>query len=259
MKNLAIEQQQCFYELLSDCTTYQPHEHKYLKQNIGYALYGPPKDNKDTESNVYCNAENQSEDSDIADAVDYKDTALAVINKIYEKICEFTIGTNSDKPIYFAIIYNVAICPKDKSFQAISIPIFKIWREKKIKEKKTGRGIYVSANQDQCEIWYIDTTGRIYKDWTDYKTKNNLFKCTMVLPKDGLYQPDPSCPITEDYSTVLLEIMDSPACSLETLICNGVDTASTLTGAGAVAVSVASLVTPLAPVVIIGGILLLNF
>ncbi|XP_014472060.1 PREDICTED: uncharacterized protein LOC106743067 [Dinoponera quadriceps] len=277
MKSLAIEQQQCFYEHLCDCMKYQFDEHKYLKQNIGYACYGPPNnENTDAiESNVHYNTENQNEDADITDTVDYNDKAKAVIDKIYHKICEYTIGTNCNEPIYFTIIYNVVVCSKpkkskeeideteerdDKGFVVIPIPIFKIWRKKEIKgtEKKAKKEKEAAKKllktDEEYEIWYIDTTGRIYKDWADYKTNNNLFECTMVLPKDGLYQPDPSCPITEDYSTVWLEIMDSPACSLASQICSGVDIASAITGTGAAVLGVASLFTPLAPVVAVTGL-----
>ncbi|XP_032675401.1 uncharacterized protein LOC116846092 [Odontomachus brunneus] len=246
MKNLAVEQQQCFYELLCDCMTYELDEHKYLKQNIGYALYGPPNTGENaTNSNVYCNTENQSEDADITDAIVYKNTTI--IDKIYEKIYEYTVKVNADKPIYFAIIYNIVVCPKlkeeDTNFVVIPIPIFKIWRSKKTDTTKKEKA---ATNLIKTDEIYIDTSGRVYKDWADYKTTNNLFKCIknlitnlktdeiyiwyidtsgrvykdykinlfkciMVLPKDGLYQADPSCPITEDYSTVWLEIMESPA------------------------------------------------
>ncbi|XP_032688698.1 uncharacterized protein LOC116852435 isoform X2 [Odontomachus brunneus] len=267
MKNLAIEQQQCFYELFCDCLTYESNEHKYLKQNIGYALYGPPNtDENATNSNVSCNTENQSEDADITDAIVYKDTTL--INKIYEKIHEYTTKVDPDKPIYSAIIYNIVVCPKkeeDAKFVVIPIPIFKIWRYKKTdttlfwsKKTDTTKKEETTTNlikTDEYEIWYIDTSGRVYKDWTDYQTNNNLFKCTMVLPKDGLYQADPSCPITEDYSTVWLEIMESPACSLGAQIRSGVDIASTITGTGAFAIGAATLVTPIAPVVATAGVI----
>ncbi|EFN78144.1 hypothetical protein EAI_08116 [Harpegnathos saltator] len=286
MKDLAIEQQQCFYELLCDCMIYQPGEHKYLKQNIGYALFGPPNNNENTnenKTNVYCNKENHSkdkdhnEDEDVTDAVDYKDDAKALIHKIYCKILEYTIETDYDKPIYCGIIYNVVICHKlkkpkkskeiesntedNENLTAISvqpIPIFKTWKfimnkEKSVEKKKEATEKSTKANEEY-KIWYIDTTGRVYENWADYKTNNNLFECTMVLPKDGTYQPDPSCPITEDYSTVWLEIMDSPACSLAAKVRNGMDIASTVTGAGALTVGVASLFTPLAPVVVVGGV-----
>lgn len=279
MKNLAIEQQQCFYELLPECIEYQFNEHKFLRQNIGYAIYGLPEYwLSDYMSNK--KLENITDiDADIADTIKYDEKAKKVIDIIYNKICECTIGTNKTRPIYFGIIYNVIFAPKmninlkekkevkekinketkiketvkeeEKEPTISSIPIFTIRRNisKKFDTSKSSK----IENKADYEIWYIDTCGRVYKSWIDYVENNNLPKCTMILPKDGFYQADISYPITEDYSTVWLEITESPACKWTSIICNRVDVVSGIAGLSTVGLGVASLFTPLAPITIMTG------
>ncbi|GAB1866187.1 DUF4781 domain-containing protein [Camponotus japonicus] len=299
MKNLAIEQQQCFYELLPECTEYKFDEHKILKQNIGYAIYGLPTSNEN-ESTIESNKKSEDSsdtDADIVDTINYDEKAKNVIDTLYNKIREYTIGTNNtqqEKKIYFGIIYNVIFPPKmnvnpkeekevkkeenketnteikepvkveeEKEFPISTIPIFTIRRN--IEEKSILKSLTTlkslkqeentkTENKADYEIWYIDIGGRVYKSWIDYVENNNLPKCTMVLPKDGLYQADVSYPVTEDYSTVWLEIRESPACTLTSTICNGVDIASGIAGLGATGLCVAGMFTPLAPIAVITGL-----
>ncbi|XP_011252354.2 uncharacterized protein LOC105248951 [Camponotus floridanus] len=291
MKNFAIEQQQCFYELLLECTAYKSDEHEILKKNIGYAIYGLPTSNEN-ESTIESNKKSEDSsdiDANIVDTINYDEKAKKVIDILYNKICKYTIGTNMTQPIYFGIIYNVIFSPKinvnpkeekevkkeenketnkkteikepvkeeEKEFPVLSIPIFTIRRN--IEEKSTLKNLkqeenIKTENKADYEIWYIDIGGRVYKSWRDYVENNNLPKCTMVLPKDGLYQADVSYPVTEDYSTVWVEIIESPACTLASAICNGVDIVSSIAGLGVAGLSAVGMVTPLAPVVVITGI-----
>ncbi|XP_011647532.1 uncharacterized protein LOC105433789 [Pogonomyrmex barbatus] len=299
MKTLAVEQQQCLYELLPDCTIYKCDEHKYLKQNIGYAIYGPPKEteNADTTQNSDCfyKTENPNDidttDTDATDTVDYNEDAKNLIDKIYNKICSCTVEIDNSEPIYFGIIYNMIFrlktntstktetskkkeikkevkkkteedvkeeVKKDELLIVSPIPIFvirkSIQKKSDTKNPKSVKQENTSTTEIQYETWYIDLGGRVYKSWTDYIENNNLPKCTMVLPKDGFYQANPDYPVTEDYSTVWLDIIDSPACSLATKICNGIDIASSIVGLGTAGLSVAALFTPLAPVVAVTGL-----
>lgn len=286
MKDLAVEQQQCFYELLPECTEYKFDEHKILRQNIGYAIYGSMSN--DNESTTESNKKSEDlSDTDVVDAINYDEKAKNVIETIYNKICKYTIGTDNTQPIYFGIIYNVIFAPninvnpkKEKEVKneenketnieikepvkeeeeresLISyIPIFTIRRN--IQEKSTltsseQEGNTKSENKANYEIWYIDIGGRVYKSWTDYVENNNLPKCTMVLPKDGCYQADVSYPVTEDYSTVWLEIRESPACTWTSAICNGMDIVSGIAALGTTGLCVAGMFTPLAPVAIVTG------
>lgn len=285
MKTLAKEQQQYLNDFLPEYLIYNIAEHKILKQNIGYAFFGPPKNTKNAdaiENNCYYKTEDLS--TDVVDIVDYDEKAKKIIDKMYDKI-RTCVGTDS-KLIYCGIIYNMIFRPKknvkksqkkeeknkevkteeekkDEELLIVSpVPIFKIRKSIQKKSTKTTK----SAEQENAaepvetlyETWYIDSNARVYKNWTDYIKNNNLPACTMVLPKDGFYQPDPIYPITEDYSTVWLEITESPACTWKAKILNGMDIASNVVGFGTVGLSVASMFTPLAPVVVISGKLSYN-
>jgi len=296
--------QQCYYECLPDCTKYEPNEHKYLIQNIGYAI-GTPKNENDIkkenettekekcdtstkenksestrESNDYSKLENSNNaDADIADIINYNDEKL-IIDKIYKKICECVIEQNNSQSIYCGIIYNVIISKKninskkkdqpkqqadnkkeneiektditEKNNLPISnCPIFTIRKniQKQSNTTETAKQEVLTNNEMSYETWYLDTSARVYKNWSDYKNCNTIPECIMILPKDGCYQADKRQPITEDYSTVWLEIIDSPACSLQKKLCNGLDIASTVVGIGGIGLSIASMFTPIGPVV----------
>lgn len=285
MKIFAEEQQQCLYELLPDCTEYKSDERKYLKQNIGYAIYGSPEKTKEektkeekttdaTENNsCYYKTENLN-DTDAADTVSYDEKAKAVINKIYDQICKYTIEIDDSEPIYVGTIYNMIFRPKtnikseekevkkkaekktnikedEKELLIVSpIPIFTLRKNIQKKFKATTSTNVIEA---QYETWYIDLNARVYKNWADYTENNNLPECTMVLPKNGSYQANPAYPYTEDYSTVWLEIMDSPACSWKTKLCNGIDIVSSVIGFGTLGLGVVSMFTPLGPVVAVSS------
>ncbi|KAM0728469.1 hypothetical protein ACS0PU_005251 [Formica fusca] len=283
MESLAVEQQQRFYELLPDCIEYKFDEHKYLRQNIGYAIYGLPISNSSITENISCYwkpEDSNDTNADIADTVNYDEKARSVIDIIYNKIRECTIGNNNTQPIYFGIIYNIIFRPKmnvglkkkevkkkkteesvkeeEKESAVLPIPIFKVRRNiqkrsdnVKRSEQKENTKMEVEADYG---IWYIDICGRVYKSWADYIENNNLPKCTMVVPKDGFYQANLSYPITEDYSTVWLEVIDSPACTWTTRICSGMDVISSITGFGTAGLCVASLFTSLAPAAVITGL-----
>lgn len=296
MKSLAVEQQQYFYEFLPDFIEYKFNEHKYLRQNIGCAIYGLPMSNENaskenTENIISCSwkpEHSNDTDADITDTVNYDEKAKNVIDIIYNKICEYIIENNDTQPIYFGIIYNIIFCPKmnvqlkkkeveketktktevresekeeeEKEFAVSPIPIFKIRRniQKKsdtVKNSKQKENTKTEIEADY-EIWYIDICGRVYENWADYIENNNLPPCTMVVPKDGVYQADLSYPVTEDNSIVWLEVIDSPACALTTRICNGMDIVSIIAGVGTAGLGVLSLFTPLAPAAIITGKLL---
>ncbi|XP_067207693.1 uncharacterized protein [Linepithema humile] len=298
MKSIAVEQQQCFYELLPDCTIYEKSdinprkdEHKYLKQNIGYALFGPPTKNeeemkKEENSIVACYGKTKdpnNTEADITDAVGYDEKAENAIRKIYEKICEcLNITDDSFEPIYFGVIYNVIVYfnsnvskgknkekekkevkeetkketeaevkkeVKEEEVSVVPVPIFKIFKSKKSTQETVDKAKKpILTKSEDCETLYIDSNARVYESWSDYVENNTLQECTMVLPKDGFYQPNPDYPIEEDYSTVWIEIMDSPACTTSKKVLTSVDLVSTAVGIGALGLSIAGLFTPLAPV-----------
>lgn len=266
---------------------FHPDEHKYLKQNIGNAIYGPPQQANfnninATETNGGKNKRYRTKklnvDANIIDIEDYDEKAKNVINIIYSKICEHAVENDCTKTIYISIIYNViyklakeadekkeekdeTTAEKDEVNEdvklplVIAIPIFKIWKTvlnkteiELAKEMETDGSLTLSYEKS-----YLDIGGRVYKSWIDYLQNNKLPECIMVVPKDGWYQADPSYEVTENSSTVWLEFIDSPACALTERLCHTMDIVSNFVGASIIGLNIAALFTPLAPAVALTG------
>lgn len=269
MLRIAEVQQQEYYELLAEWTLYEEDKYKYLRQNIGFAIYGPASEDKTADVVLY--KDKITNNYDLVETFYYSKKAKSTIDIIYNKILEFgeenikagTEKKSNTKGVYYGVIFNVIFRPKNNS---VNVPTSK--KESNSKEASTSKGKSTSKEENeinicltpifkikcsQCkeqQIWYIDMNGRVYKSWTDYKENNTLPPCTMVLPKDGFYQPDTTYEITEKYSTVWLEIVDSPACNPINTFLNVADTASSVISVAGVALGVASLFTPVGPVVL---------
>ncbi|XP_076656620.1 uncharacterized protein LOC143361251 [Halictus rubicundus] len=255
---VAEYQHQEYYELLPDWTKYHKDEYKYLKQNIGFSIYGPPKqsttsDESEKQVVLYNNETVNDGGRNVTDAVCYKPDAQAVIDKIFDQIRNFGDGSIEKEFIYYGIIFNIMLPIKSKSLKkeelyARPTPVFKIRRLKSGTSETSASTS--KAEPISYETWYIDIGGRVYKTWSDYKTSNTLPKCRMVLPKDGFYQPNRLYEITENSSRVWLEVDDSPACATKEAILHGIDIAANVTGAIGLGLGVAALFTPAAPVVL---------
>lgn len=252
MLGIAKVQQQEYYELLAEWTLYEEDEYKYLRQNIGFAIYGPASEDETADVVLY-NKDKVTNNYDLVETFYYSKKAKKTIDIIYDKILQFgeenikagTEEKSNTKGVYYGVIFNVIFHPKNNS---VNVPTLKEENEINICLTPIFKIKYSQCKEQQ--IWYIDMNGRIYKSWTDYKDNNTLPPCTMVLPKDGFYQPDATYEITEKYSTVWLEIVESPACKPINTFLNVADTASSVISAAGVVLGVASLFTPIGPVVL---------
>ena len=249
MTKLATKYQQNYYELLPDWFQYSPDEYQYIKQNIGFGLFGPSQadESKHGSASQEISPSEINDGTDIFSRVVYNTQSCKIIDTIYQKI--ITYGTEDQTgPIHVGIIYNVTLnhtvvkkpqknatnsCSKESN-EVYPNAVFKIMRLN--------------------STWYIDDGGRIYKSWQDYLSNNKLPKCTMVVPKDGVYQCNPYYKITEQSSTVWIEVKDSPACAIRNRILNVCDNVSNAVTVGAfVGLGVTSLVTPVLPVLAAAG------
>lgn len=246
VENANLRQQE-YYEMLPLLTKYDKIEYKYLWQNIGFAIFGPPMEDEggSVKAQDSCTI---TDDHDVMQAVQYVPEAKKVIDHVYGQVVKFGEGVVEKDKIYYGQIFNMtfrtknASVEKDKSkdggqnkeldAEIQQIPIFKILRQIKY----------------GTEIWFIDVRGRVYKSWIDYLTNNTLPKCTMVVPKDGIYEPNNNYEITEEYSKVWTVVLESPACQSVHQVLNIVDGVSNVTGVVGLGLCVASLFTPVAPV-----------
>ncbi|CAD1473121.1 unnamed protein product, partial [Heterotrigona itama] len=230
-------------------TKYTKDEYKYLKQNIGFAISGPPSEKTDV---ALCKTNNQH----YSTIFNYLPGITEVIDIIYNKILEFgeiDIKTKTyTKGVYYGLIYIITFHTKESSVTKKSVTEERKINEKENKINMNLRPIFKikSSKSEDEQTWYIDMEGRVYKSWKQYKENNTLPACTMVLPKNGFYQPDENFEITEEYSTVWLEILDSPACSTMQTVLNLGDTASTILGVAGLGLGIASMLTPVGPVVL---------
>ena len=255
LTKLATKYQQNFYELLPDWFQYSPDEYSYIKQNIGFGLFGPSQvdENKQGSAGQENCPSTINDGADIFSRVVYDKESCKIIDTIYKKIIMY--GTeDKSSPIHVGIIYNVTLnhtvvkksqknatnsC-NEESNEVYPIAVFKIMRLN--------------------STWYIDNEGRIYKSWEDYLKNNKLPKCTMIVPKDGVYQCNPYYRITQQSSTVWIEVKDSPACAVRNKILNVCDNVSNVVTVGTfVGLGVTSLVTPVLPVLVVaGGVTIVN-
>jgi hypothetical protein len=83
-------------------------------------------------------------------------------------------------------------------------------------------GLFPQATSlDQCLNQFVDSSCRVYKDWDDFLTNNQLPECTYCYPIEGVYSGD-------ENDNVLLKFGKTPACKITNRVCSALDTASTV-------------------------------
>lgn len=246
---LAGNYQQYYYEMLPDWFEYGPEDYTFIKQKIGYAIFGPPQIDRAAEAqfNLATASSGDQKDNLLFNRVVYDTRMCKVIDLIYKQIIQY--GGKAQDKIYIGIIYNVLFLhtaprkaakgakeAEDLTNGLCLMPVIKLRKE----------------DYPEC---YIDNNGRVYKSWADYVQNNTLPKCTMILPKCGLYQSNPEYKVAECYSTVWLEVIDSPACSIKRKVLQSIDVgANAVSICTALGLGIASLVTPIGPVAVTAGL-----
>lgn len=200
-------------------------------------MYGPPQYEKvveDDEDGVYIYDE---------------PGASKLIDTIYDKILEHGTQLTDEKEVLCSILYtcvydesSLPTCEIDRLQELVFVkPVFKL--QKNIKKK----------NNVEFQTWYVDTDARVYKDWKDYLKNNNLPTCTMVAPKDGIYQADLKEIWSDKTSNVWVECLNI---NTTRKITSAVDVASTLVNVGCVGIGIAAIFNPISAPVAIAGIYL---
>lgn len=245
---LGTKCQQNYYELLPDWFEYDSTNYNYIRHQVGYALFGHPQINQNKKDPTACTVPNT--EYDIFDSIIYDKNSCRIIDKIYQQIIKYGRKHN-DCTIYLGIIYNMIVFhqksqktskeadskPNEQISEINATPVFKI-------------------KKDINTVWYIDKEGRIYKNWKDYLTNNRLPKCTMILPKDGIYQCDPHHEVSKYTSMVWIETLDSPACAISNSIISALDiAANTVAVSAGIGLGVATLVTPVGPALLTAGLI----
>ena len=126
-------------------------ETQYLQVKIAFALFGPPTD--DSAENV--------EDAYSSEQRKRAKETMDIILKIYK-----------DSPVTKLRVGFIMIsCKQDKN--EFALPIF---------------SVYVGTDKDGKDLRkFVDTQGRTYKDWDDWKNNNVLPKLQYAYPKFGYF------------------------------------------------------------------------
>lgn len=80
---------------------------------------------------------------------------------------------------------------------------------------------------------YVDTNGRTYSDWDDWKNNNTLPMLKYCYPRNGFYTCSNSCRYEFDFNKEPdIEFGTSPQCNLSSRIFGTTDTVSAITSLG---------------------------
>jgi hypothetical protein len=234
MYNIAIKFHQEFYNLSDNCNEYQLTQQNHLKNYITFGLYGlfgllgyESQNEIPDINNLYANCHNKK-----------------VVDLIYKNITKLFDNNLNHAVVRCTILYNFTYnskllqnCDDDKLEKLISLhPILKF-------------RLMDSANRYHSNTWYVDDQARFYKSWNDYKNTNLLPPCTMLLPKDGIYQANLKELWSSEESIVSLETYVKIQDNLK----NTLDTVSKFVSAGTFITSVCSIFMPITfPITTVG-------
>jgi hypothetical protein len=152
----ARKEQQCYCDLLSTpmWREFRPPDYNNLKKNIGFALYGPPGEEPDENSK---------------DGTGYTNAHLKDINHIFDIIKKCMKKHRDQQNIWVSFLFVLAKTERDY----IRVPVIRI----------PEHDVSVQQNNNI----FIDSSGRVYKDWQNYLKKNKLPVCVLCYPKNGVY------------------------------------------------------------------------
>lgn len=217
---------------------HQWHEFSKISENdqalmitdICYAIFGSPTmENRKIENDE----DQKSIDSIIIEEI-YSNEQRKMATKIKEKILQAS-DPNLKDTVRFLTIFIIGHFD-DKT---IPIPVFRVYS-----------GI-ASGFRDKSQ--YVDTYGRIYRDWDGWKKDNKLPKMEYCIPKNGFYTCHPRWDYDFDQDkSPICEFSESPSSSLLSKVVGVTDVVSGITslGTGGVLITSSLLTTPLAPVVL---------
>jgi len=189
-------------------------ETKFLKIKIAYALFGLPTDDAEKIEDAY-NSEQRERAKGILD----------LILKVYK-----------DSPVSkLRVGFIIVSCKQNEN--EFSLPVFSVY---------VGKG---SRGQDLRK--FVDTHGRTYQDWEDWKKNNCLPKLQYAYPKFGYFtcSPDGSYEFDAEKDPII-EYGLSPQSSIGSEILTATDIATSVVSIGSGVIGIAALFTPLAPVVV---------
>lgn len=245
----AVEIQQEYYEAVGDVDweLYKKKQRKHLLQKVAVALCGPPIKVGDLKN-----------DSDDLKLQGYELKDEETIMAVFNKICEQAKYSHNGENILISFLRVVCVIPSKE------VPFYKItprnyWVNLHTKKSDVNillfhvfsvrKCISMKIDEKSCKI-FIDHDARVYQNWDDYLTNNNLPKCVMVVPTSGeyrgIYESDASA---ESMPIVKLTVAPSPALGINARVLSVADGVSTAANIGGIIAIIGAVAVPaVAPV-----------
>uniref|UniRef100_A0A7E4VDQ8 DUF4781 domain-containing protein n=1 Tax=Panagrellus redivivus TaxID=6233 RepID=A0A7E4VDQ8_PANRE len=195
---------------------YATDDDELLKAKICYALFGDPTD-KDYNGETLLKGYKEEQQAEAA--------KIAVkLRNVYK---ESKVGQ-------FRMFVVFIFCKMDEA--EFRVPLFR-----------------VGTGEDLMEGKYVDSNLRVYNDWNDWKDNNCLPMMKYAIPVDGYYTCEAGVYEFDANKKPLIEFVFSPACRTTSKAGRTADSVASVTALLSGGVAIASMFTPLAPVVLFGS------
>jgi len=184
---------------------FEPPHYENLKRKIGFALFGVPEEDP-------C--------ANLNDSTGYTDKKLKEINKIFDIIQKCMKHHKNPKNICVSFLFMLGKTRDD----CITVPVIRIPQFDIIFKQNINL--------------FIDSCGRVYKNWQDYLENNTIPECVLCYPRNGVYSA-----VNGD---VEVEFGISPAGRTGAKVLQGLDIGGTVLSVGAAGTLIAGLFLPVA-------------
>ena len=152
------EQQECF-DLFGTpmWREFEPPHYGNLKRQIGFALFGAPEEEPSANLN---------------ESTGYTDKKLKEINNIFDIIEKCTQHNKNPKHICVTFLFVFG-----KTTDAcITVPVIRVTQ-------------FDTVFRQNINL-FIDSCGRVYKNWQDYLENNKIPECVLCYPINGVYSAE---------------------------------------------------------------------
>ena len=133
---------------------FEPPHYSELKRQIGFAIFGNPEEEPSANLN---------------ESTGYTDKKLKQINKIFDIIKKFTQHNENPKDICVSFLF---VFGKTRN-KCITVPVIRFPQFDTVFKQNMNH--------------FIDSCGRVYKNWQDYLENNTIPECVLCYPINGVY------------------------------------------------------------------------
>jgi len=209
----AVKEQQDCFDLLGTpmWREFLPSHYGDLKRQIGFALFGVPEEEP-------C--------ANLNDNTGYTDKKLNEINRIFYLIKKCTKHHKNPRNICVSFLFVFGKTRDDSN----TVPVVQIPQSDVIFKQNINL--------------FIDSGGRVYKNWQDYLDNNTVPACVLCYPRNGVYSAVDGA--------VEVEFGISPAGRTGAKVLQGLDIGGTVLSVSAAGALIAGLFLPVALPVVAG-------